>query len=457
VLKKVIKNNKVQGMTMGQKSDLFNKLEDIQKRAKKKGADQVRLIASQSHSLKVGVANGDIETIESKENSGLGIEVYVGQKKSSVSIGLGKEDLVETALDEAIFNAKLQPDDPYAGLVDASELADEYASLDIFDTKVPTVEELIENAKEAGDAAFSENKLIIRASGSAAWSTGSTAILSSNGFSGYQQRTSNSLQAMTVAEKDGKRNQSGEYDAKVYFGDLDSAKIIGVEAAKRTIESLTPRMVKPQTAEVILDPGVAADLVSSFISAINSTNVVKEKTFLCQKLDQEVFAPAVTIIDDPLIERSLGSRAYDIDGIAAKELVLVENGVLKTWLFDAYDAREFNAKKGTSYKSTGHGGVGLEFYVAAGKTSPEQMISEVKDGFYITSLMNLQVNGFDGSFSSPASGFWIENGKIAHAVDGASIGGNILDVYKAMEPASDLDRINHQPVPTMRVGAMKIG
>tara|TARA_R110002124_G_scaffold233406_1_gene398759 strand:- start:137427 stop:138755 length:1329 start_codon:yes stop_codon:yes gene_type:complete len=442
---------------MGQKSDLFNTLEDIQKRAKKKGADQVRIVASQSKRLSAGVANGDVETIESKENSALNIEIYIGQKKSAVSIGLGKADLVETALDEAIFNAKLQPDDPYTGLVDASELSDEYATLDIFDAKVPTVEELIENAKEAGDTAFAANKLIVRATSTAAWSAGSTAILSSNGFSGYQERTRNSLMAMTVAEQNGQKNQGGEGDAQIYMGDLDSAEAIGLEAANSAIEGLNPRTVKPQRAEVILDPGVAAELVSTFINAINSTNVVKEKTFLCTRLNQEVFAPAITIIDDPLIERSLGSRAYDIDGIAAKELVLVENGVLKTWLFDAYDAREFNDKKGTSYKSTGHGGVGLEFYVAAGKTSPEQMISEVKDGFYITSLMNLQVNGFDGSFSSPASGFWIENGKIAHAVDGASIGGNIMDVYKAMEPASDLDRIHHQPVPTMRVGAMKIG
>jgi PmbA protein len=442
---------------MGQTSDIFNRLDDIQKKAQKKGADHVRVSYSGSEALSVSVDNGEIERASRTDNSSYGVTVYIGDKTASVSINSSRPDVIDSFVDKAIFNAKMQPDDPYAALIDASELADEYATLDLCDPSVPSVDELVARAKTACDAALNTNKLIVSATGAASWSKSARYIVASNGFSGVNERSGSSVQAVPLAHKNGEQQTDYDFDSQVYGADLKDPAVLGAIAAERAAKSLGAQKIQAQTAPIIFDQRVSSSLIDAFIGAMYGSAVLQKESFLRGKLDQQVFAPSISIIDDPLLDRCLSSYAFDGDGIAAEKRILVDKGVLQTWLFGSYGARKFNAGEGTSFKSTGHAGVEPSYYVEPGALSPSEMIAEVQDGFYINSLMNLKINQFDGSFSSPASGFWIKDGKIAHAVDGASIGGNILDLFSQMEAASDVNRLQHQEVPTMRVAQFKIG
>lgn len=442
---------------MGQTSDIFNRLDDIQKMAKKKGADHVRVSYSDSESVNVSVDSGEIERTGRTDNSVYGVTVYIGDKSEGVSINSSRPDVIESFIDKAIFNAKLMPDDPYAALVERSELADEYATLDLCDNTVPTVDELVARAKTACDAALNTNPLIVSATSAASWSKSVRYIVASNGFSGVNERSGSSVQAVPLAHKNGEQQTDYDFDSQVYGADLKDSAILGAIAAERAAKSLGAQKIKAQSAPIIFDPRVSGSLIGAFVGAMAGNAVLQNKSFLCGQLDKQVFAPSITIIDDPLLDRCLDAYAFDGDGIAAEKRILVDKGVLQTWLFGSYGARKFNAEKGTAYKSTGHAGVNPAFYVEPGAQSPDEMIAEVQDGFYINSLMNLKINPFDGSFSSPASGFWIKDGKISHAVDGASIGGNILDLFSRMEAASDVNRLQHQEVPTMRVAQFKIG
>ena len=442
---------------MGQTSDIFNRLEDIQKLAKSKGADDVKVVYTESEAAKVTAQDGEIERIERPENSQISVGVYLGQKTGSAVINSQRPEIIEACINEAILNAKMQPDDPYAGLIDPSEIADQYATLDLVDSNVPHIDTLVDRAVSASKAAMSNNKLIFQASGASSWSKSSKHILASNGFSGVVERTSCGVQAVAIA-KEGEQMQSDyDYDAQIYGADLKDATSVGQLASENALKCLNPRTIKAQNVPVVIKPQIAESLVNEFIAAMSGLAVLKNKSFLAGKLDKRVMSPNITIVNDPLLDRGLGSYAFDADGIAADRFLLVEGGELKTYLFGSYGARKFNDEKGTAYRSTGHAGVDPYIYMKPGEKSPQELISEVKDGFYLTELMNLQVNEFDGSFTSPASGFWIENGEIAYRVDGASIGGNLFDLFNEVEVGNDVDRLQHIDVPTLLVPQFKIG
>ncbi len=438
-------------------ADIFNRLQDIHKMAKAKGADHVVATYSTAEQRKVSVSRDDIERIEQPENSVFEVAVYLGQKTGSVSINSARPEILEQCIDQAIFNAKMQPDDKFVQLLDPSELPKTYAKLDSVDPVAPSMEELVERAKTASVAALNGHSKIVHAEGAASWSKSAEYILSSNGFQAIEESTGHSTQASAVGLENGQQQLNYDYDAQVYGEDLKSSAEIGRIAAEKTVASLSPRSIQAQTAPIIFDPRVSGSLISHFVRAMSGAAVLRSESFLINKLDKQVFAPNISIIEDPLLPRGLGAYAFDAEGIAAQKHIFVENGHLKMWLFGSYSARKFNDHFGTNYKTTGHVGVNPYYYMSGGTQSPEDMIAEVQNGFYITNLMNLKVNAFDGTFTSPASGFWIENGKIAYPVEGASVGGNLLDVFARLEAANNVDRRGHIHIPTLRVDQFKIG
>ncbi len=438
-------------------TDIFNRLEDIHKTAKAKGADGVVASYTSTQSREVSVSRDEIERVEQPEDSAFSVVVYLGQKTGSVSIGSARPEIIEQCIDQAIFNAKMQPDDPYIMMLDPSELPQSYAQLDSVDPVAPDMDALLGRATTASMAAMDGHKKIVLAEGKAGWSNDARYILSSNGFSAVEESTVHYVQANAVALENGAQQVSYGHDAQIYAEDLKAADAIGLKAAKGAIARLSPRKIAAQTVPVVFKHGVASGLIGHFVKAMYGTSVLRRETFLAGKLDQQVFAPNLSIIEDPLLPRGLGSYAFDGEGIAAQKHNFVEDGVLKMWLFGSYGARKFNDEMGTNYKSTGHANVRPYYYMEGGTKTPKEMIAEVQNGFYITSLMNLKVNPFDGSFTSPASGFWIENGKIAYPVEGASIGGNLLDVFNNVEAANNVNRRKHVHIPTLRIDQFKVG
>ena len=250
-----------------------------------------------------------------------------------------------------------------------------------------------------------------------------------------------------------------DYSSVRHAADLDSADTIGRSAGERAVERVNPRKVSTRKVPVVFDRRVAGSLVSHLASAANGASIARKTSFLRDKMGQKLFADGIRIIDDPLRKRGLRSRPFDGEGVAGKKLALIEDGVLRSWLLDCATARELNltttghAQRGAS--STPSPGP-TNLHMDAGRLSPDELIADIKDGFCVTDLIGMGVNMVTGDYSRGASGFWIENGKRTFPVSEVTIAGNLLDMFRAITPANDLEFRYATNAPTLRLEGLTV-
>jgi len=225
------------------------------------------------------------------------------------------------------------------------------------------------------------------------------------------------------------------------------------------VRKLGARKVKSRKVPVIYDPRVARGLVGHLLGAINGSSVARGTTFLKDAMNTAVFAPHVTIVEDPHMHRGLRSKPCDAEGIANKRANLIDKGVLTTWLLDLRTARQLNLK------STGHASRGTSsppspsstnVYLAAGDLSPEALMADIEDGLYVTDLVGSGVSSVTGDYSRGAVGFWIENGKLAYPVSEITVAGNLKEMFRNLTPASDLELRYGVDAPTVRIDGMSV-
>jgi PmbA protein len=204
---------------------------------------------------------------------------------------------------------------------------------------------------------------------------------------------------------------------------------------------------------------VAGSLVSHLASAVNGAAVARKTSFLKEKLGQRLFRPGIQVIDDPHRARGLRSRPFDAEGVATKRMALVDDGVLASWLLDSATARELG------FVTTGHAQRGVSstpapgpsnLHLAAGGDTPEALLADIAEGFYVTDLIGVGVNYVTGDYSRGASGFWIENGKRSYPVSEVTIAGNLIDMFQALSPANDLEFRFGTNAPTVRVEGLTV-
>jgi PmbA protein len=210
---------------------------------------------------------------------------------------------------------------------------------------------------------------------------------------------------------------------------------------------------------VIYDKRVANSLVGHLASAINGSSVARKTSFLKDKRGERLFRPGIRVIDDPLRRRGQRSRPFDGEGVAGRQLALIDDGVLTTWLLDCATARELDlvttghAQRGVS-SAPSPGATNL--YLEPGPASPAELMADVSDGFYVTSLIGMGVNQVTGDYSRGASGFWIENGKPTFPVSEVTIAGNLTEMFAALTPANDLEFRYGTNAPTVRVEGLTV-
>jgi PmbA protein len=210
---------------------------------------------------------------------------------------------------------------------------------------------------------------------------------------------------------------------------------------------------------VVFDKRVANTLVGHLAGAVNGNAIARKTSFLKNKLGEKLFASGTRIVDDPLRRRGLRSRPFDGEGVAARPLALVEDGVLKSWLLDCATARELglattgHAQRGTS-STPGPGGTNL--HLEAGNASPEALIADIEEGFLVNDLIGMGVNGVTGDYSRGAAGFWIVNGKCAYPVSEVTIAGNLIDMFRTLTPANDLEFRYGTNAPTVRIEGLTV-
>ncbi|OQW61001.1 MAG: modulator protein [Proteobacteria bacterium SG_bin9] len=426
--------------------------------AKRAGADAADAVAVRGMSQGVDIRDGQVEESERSEGDDVGLRVFVGRRQAVVSTNDIAADVAKLA-ERAVAMAKIAPDDPYVGLADPDLLAKNFANLDLIDAAMPSTAELERRARAAEAAALAVKGVTKSNGASASCGIGGMVLVTSTGFHGSYLRSSQSISMTAIAGEGTGMERDYDFTSALHASDLLAPEVVGKGAGERTVARLNPKKVSTQKAQVVFDPRVAGSLVGYLVGAANGASIARKASFLKDKLGQQLFDAGVQIIDDPLRVRGLRSQAFDAEGVATKKTAIVENGVLSTWLLDCATARELGLK------TTGHAHRGVSsspspgaynLHLAAGRMTPKELMSDIKQGFYVTDLIGSGVNGVTGDYSRGAAGFWIENGELTYAVSEVTIAGHLLDIFKSMAPANDLTFRYGVNAPTVRLGEMTV-
>ena len=422
------------------------------------GADAADALAVRSVSLAVEVREGAVEESERSEGDDVGLRAFVGRRQAVVSTNDVNANVAELA-ERAVAMAKAAPEDPFAGLADPARLARDVPDLDLLDPDLPTVALLEERAQRAERAGLAVNGVTKSGGASASAGIGGMVLVTSHGFRGAYLSSGQSVSMTAIAGEGTAMERDYDYSSTLHGADLDPPEKVGRTAGERTVERLNPRKVKSKRVPVVFDRRIAGSLVSHLASAINGAAVARKTSFLKDRLGQRLFRPGIQVLDDPLRRRGLRSRPFDAEGVATRRLAVVEDGVLASWILDSATARELG------FASTGHAQRGVSstpapgpsnLHLATGSDTPEALMADIAEGFYVTDLIGVGVNQVTGDYSRGASGFWIENGKRSYPVSEVTIAGNLIEMFQTLLPANDLEFRFGTNAPSVRVEGLTV-
>ena len=434
-------------------------LETLLAKARQEGADAADALLIESLSSSVSYRLGRLEDVERSESADLGLRVFVGNRVAFVSSSDFSEDAVAALPGRALTMARLAPEDKFAGLAPAELLARAIPELYLEDSEEPSAETLVARARDAEQAGLAVPGVTNSEGGGASFSRSAIALATSTGFFGRYAGTSHSIGVAVLAGEGTGMERDYDQASARHAGDLKSAEEIGRSAGEKAVRRLNPRKVKSQSVPVVFDPREAGGLLGHFASAISGASVARGTSFLKDRMGTDIFAPHVTIVDDPHRRRGLRSKPFDGEGVANARRVLIDKGRLTTWLLDCASARQLGLTT-TGHAARGTGGPPMpsatNLYMEAGALSPDALIADIRQGFYVTELMGMGVNGVTGDYSRGAAGFWIENGKLAYPVSEVTIAGNLKDMFRQLTPASNLEFRYGTNAPTCRIEGMTI-
>lgn len=436
-------------------TDLAQRLVDA---ARKAGADAADAVAVRAVSQSVELRNGSVEESQRSEGDDLGLRVLVGRKQAVVSTSDIKGDAAALA-ERAVAMARVAPDDPYAGLADPGLLAKNFPDLDLLDPRLPSVDELETMARRAEEAGLAVKGVAKSDGASASAGIGGMVLITSTGFRGAYLGSRHGVSMTAIAGHGTGMERDYDFSSALHAADLDAPEKVGASAGARAVGRLNPQKVATTKVPVVFAPRVANSLLNHLAGAINGAAVARKSSFLKDKLGAKLFADGIRIVDDPLRKRGLRSRPFDGEGVTAQRRVFIEDGVLTSWVLDSATARELglattgNASRGVSSPPSPSV---TNLYLEAGSKTPDELMADIRDGFYVTELIGSGVNGVTGDYSRGASGFWIENGKLSYPVSEVTIAGHLFEIFKAIEPANDLAFRYGVNAPTLRIGDMTV-
>ena len=427
--------------------------------AKAEGADAAEATLVRNKGVGVEVRLGKFESVEHAEDFQIGLRVFTGQQSASISTGKIDTNSIKALCERVVAMARLAPADPYARLASKEEQANELPELELFDSTEFTSEALTELALKCEESALGIQGITNSEGASAGQSTAEIAIATSTGFTGDYERSSYSISASVIAERDGRMETDYDFSSTVYAEDLVDSEKIGASAGKRTISRLGAKSASTGQFPVIFDSRVSKSLTGHFVNAVNGASVARGSSFLKEKMGQKIASKYITVTDDPLRHRGLGSRRFDGETLPVKQRQLIRNGILQSWLLDLASAAQLgleptgNASRSlSSPPSPGTSNCLIE----NGTISLQELISDIKTGFLVTELIGSSVSLTTGDYSRGASGFWIVNGEIAYPVTEATIAGNLKEMFFEMTPANDIDLRFSTSAPSIRVDGMMV-
>jgi PmbA protein len=449
-------------------SELLSLGDTILRMARERGgADMVaECVLRSGAELSAKVRKGEPELVEEAGTRSAGLRVIQNKRVASTSTSDLTERGIERFVADAIELVGLSQEDPFAGPADPKLLCDpaRQPDLDLYDPAGGAVDaaQAIAMAREGEAAAFAFDPRITNSEGATfGRNAGGAAIVLSSGFRATYKGSYQSLYVVPVAADEGGKNRRGyHYSARRYLADLDPPAEVGREAARRTLRKLGARTVPTCEVPVVFDPDAARSILGMLAGCIMGSAIWRKSSYLVGREGTRVASDLVNVVDDPLLPRAPGSRPFDGEGLASRRNVVVEKGILRTYLCDSYSARKLSRESTASAARGGGAGVGpstTNFVLQPGTDSNAAIIKGTKRGLYVNEMMGFGFNAVTGDFSRGAAGFWIENGELAYPVSEVTISLNIDQLWQTLDAVgSDLDMRTSTASPTIRVAKMTV-
>jgi len=432
--------------------------------AKKLGADQAEAQVQSGSELSVEIRLGEPELVHEASSKALGLRIFRDKRSALTYTSDFRPDALERFVRESVDLARLSEPDELNTLPPVEVLARQFPELELWDeaTLSTTAAEAIDWAVRGERAARAFSDKITNSDGASySRSAGAGVLVSTDGFRGGSRGTYQSLVVKPIADDaDGKKRNGYWWTGDRWKDRLDAPEAVGEEAARRTLAKLGAEKIETGELPIVFDPDAGRAIVRLLFGVISGGAIYRKSSYLLDREGTEVASPLVTIVDDPLIKRAPGSRPFDGDGLPSRRNVVVDGGVLKTYMLDTYSARKLgrvsNGCAGRSVGGSPHVTTS-NFILQAGTRKPAEIIGEVKRGLYVTDMMGFGFNAVTGDFSRGASGFLIEDGKLGRPVTEVTISANLDDILKRIDAlGDDLDLRTSTAVPTMRVSRMMV-
>jgi len=435
-------------------ADIERLAESVLAAAKAGGATAAETEVSQGVGQSVTVRRGEVETIAHNRDKGIGVTVYIGQRRGHASTADFSPDAVRAAVAKALAIARYTAEDPAAGLADPDRLARDIPDLDLYDPWPLAVEDAIALGCETEAAALAVDRRLTNTEGATvAWNESEFVYANSLGFLGGYPSTRHHVDCAVIGDPGGGGAMQRDfwYTAGRGAADLQAAADVGRIAGERTARRLGARKLGTTECQVLFEAPEAADLVGSFVNAVSGGALYRRSSFLLDSLGSQVFAPIVSIREDPHIPRARGSAPFDNEGVATAARDVVQNGIVRGYFLGSYSARKLGMA------STGNAGGSHNLVLAHGDDDLAALLRRMGRGLFVTEQLGHGVNPVTGDYSRGAAGFWVEDGAIAFPVEEITIAGNLKDIYRdVVAIGRDVDRRGSRHTGSILIGRMTV-
>ena len=429
--------------------------------AKKLGATDAGAEASEGCGLSVSVRKGELENVERNRDKSLGVTVYIGHRRGNASTSDFSEKAIEQTVQAAYDIARFTAEDPVAGLPDADDIAppETHRDLDLFHPWAITSEEAAELAKACEAAAFKTHRRITNSEG-AGVSAQQSHFFSAHtrGFRGGYASSRHSFSVAPIASlpgKNGEMQRDAWYSSMRNAADLASPEAVGRYAAQRALSRLGSRKIPTTQCPVLFESTLAAGLLGGFVQAVSGGSLYRKSSFLLDSLSKMVFPKHIDILEDPFILGGKGSSPFDEEGVRVAPRKVVQGGRVQGYFLSSYSARKLGMK--TTGNAGGSHNLTLTSRLTQSSDNLDAMLQKLGTGLFVVELMGQGVNYVTGDYSRGASGFWVENGKIAFPVHEITIAGNLKDMLKGIEAVgADAYSYGAKTVGSILVNRMKV-
>ncbi|MBX7536364.1 TldD/PmbA family protein [Qipengyuania sp. GH1] len=428
--------------------------------AQKTGADAADAVARANASESVSMRLGRLEEVERSESEEIGLRVFVGKRSASIHTSDFAPEGLKALAERAVQMARHAPEDRHAGLAPAdAQFTGDMPDLELDDPDQPDPAALREAALATEEAARAVAGVTNSNGGSAGASRAVVALATSTGFARGYAGSGFSLSASVVAGEGSSMQTDHASRGARFLADLPAPETVGGEAGRRAVERLNPKSIPSSKLPVVFEPRIAGGLVGHLLGAMSAPAIARKASFLLGHEADELFDPAIRIVEDPLRKRGQRSRPFDGEGVRTGPRELVRGGRVTGWLTNVSSADQLGLEL-TGHASRGGGGSpgvsASNVHMEPGAVSPEALMADIEDGLYVTSLFGQGINTVTGDYSRGATGFRIRQGQIAEPVAEITIAGNLLEMYRALTPADDLEMHRSINVPTLRVDGMMV-